>query len=104
MPRLAFKMHLFPGHVAEYHRRHDELWPELKKLLTVSGISDYSIFLDQETNILIGVLKVEDPAVLDDLPKHPVMQRWWTHMKGIMATHPDHSPVSIPLKEVFHLP
>jgi len=76
MPRLAFKMHLFPGHAAEYQRRHDELWPELKQLLTASGVSDYSIFLDEETSILIGVLKVEDPAVLDELPKHPVMQRW----------------------------
>ena len=96
MPPLAFKMHLFPGHAAEYQRRPDELWPELKLLLTGSGISDYSIFLTEETNILIGVLKAEDPAVLDDLPKRPVMQRWWEHMKDTMATNADASPVSVP--------
>jgi L-rhamnose mutarotase len=41
---------------------------------------------------------------MDKLPAHPVMQRWWAYMKDIMDTHADHSPVSIPLQEVFYLP
>jgi L-rhamnose mutarotase len=50
------------------------------------------------------VLKVTDTLNLDQLPEQPVMQKWWTYMKDIMETHADHSPVSIPLQEVFHLP
>jgi L-rhamnose mutarotase len=46
---------------------------------------------------------VEDPALLEELRLHPVMKKWWTYMKDIMETHEDHSPVSIPLKEVFSL-
>ena len=40
---------------------------------------------------------------MDDLTKHPVMQRWWAHMKDIMAANPDGSPVTAPLVEMFHL-
>lgn len=104
MKRIAFKMKLFPGFEDEYKKRHDELWPELEQLLKQTGISEYSIFLDPETNGLIGVLKAEDPEALDNLPLHEVMQRWWKYMGDIMESNPDHSPVSIPLQEVFYLP
>jgi L-rhamnose mutarotase len=103
MQRVAFKMKLFPGFEAEYKKRHDEIWPELQQLLKQSGISEYSIFLDEETNSLFGVLKVTDPENLDKLPQHEVMQRWWKYMADIMESNPDNSPVSIPLKEVFYL-
>ena len=101
--RVAFKMKLHPGKTAEYKRRHDELWPELKELLKQTGIADYSIYLDVETNFLFGTLKIADAKQLDELPKHPVMKKWWSYMKDIMETNLDHSPVSIPLKEVFYL-
>src|SRR6185312_7632921 len=104
MQRVAFKMKLFKGKEAEYKKRHDEIWPELKSLLKTTGIEDYSIFLDEETNILFGVLQVEDAMKLDELPNHPVMKKWWDHMSDIMETNEDNSPVSIRLKEVFHLP
>lgn len=104
MPRLAFKMKLFPGKEAEYKKRHDEIWPELQALLKQTGISTYSIFLDEETNALFGVLTITDPVKMDTLPQHEVMQRWWAYMADIMESNEDHSPVSIPLKEVFYLP
>jgi L-rhamnose mutarotase len=104
MTRLAFKMKLNKGAEKEYTKRHDELWPELQQLLKTTGISGYSIFLDDETLILFAVLTVEDPVILNNLPAEPVMQRWWAYMRDIMETNPDNSPVSIPLKEVFYLP
>lgn len=103
MPRIAFKMKLHKGMEAEYKRRHDQLWPELKQLLKQVGIKDYSIFLDEETNYLFGVLKIDNPKAMDDLPNHPVMKKWWAYMKDIMITHPDDSPVSTPLTDVFYL-
>ncbi|HOX82279.1 MAG TPA: L-rhamnose mutarotase [Chryseolinea sp.] len=104
MQRVAFKMKLFIGQEAEYKRRHDELWPELNSLLKENGIKDYSIFLDESTNSLFGVLNIDDAKKLDELPHHPVMKKWWAHMKDIMETNSDNSPVSIPLQEVFYLP
>ena len=103
MPRLAFRMKLHPGQEEEYKRRHDDLWPELEQLLKETGISDYSIFLDPETLHLFGVLTVNDPLRMDELPAHPVMQKWWAWMKDIMDSNPDNSPVSVPLQQVFHL-
>lgn len=103
MHRIAFKMKLFKGFEEEYKKRHDALFPELEQLLKATGISEYSIFLDETTNDLFGVMKAENPSALDNLPAHPVMQRWWKYMADIMETNPDNSPVSIPLKEVFYL-
>ena len=103
MKRVASKMKLRPGFEAEYKKRHDEIWPELKTLLLSRGISEYSIFLDEETLILFAYFRIDDTDKLNMLPHQEVMKRWWTHMKDIMETNPDHSPVSIPLKEVFYL-
>jgi|SRR5438876_11522232 len=104
MARIAFKMKLYRGFEEEYKKRHDELWPELKQLLKTSGISEYSIFLDTETNILFGVMNAENQSSLDSLPAEPVMQKWWVYMKDIMESKADNSPVSVPLEEVFYLP
>jgi len=104
MQHVAFKMKLFKGCEEEYKRRHDEIWSELKDLLKQAGIKDYSIFLDEETNDLIGYLTIDDLKKLNELPNEPVMKKWWTYMKDIMETNEDSSPVNIPLKEVFYLP
>jgi L-rhamnose mutarotase len=104
MHRIAFKMELYEGYEAEYIRRHHQIWPELTNLLKESGISDYSIFLDRGTNTLFGVLKAEDPLKLAELPKHPVMKKWWAKNVGIMATNSDNSPVQTNLEEIFYLP
>lgn len=104
MTRLAFKMKLFPGQEAEYQKRHDEIWPDLSALLRSHGISNYSIFLDPVTLDLFGVLDIEDPAAMNDLPAHPIMKKWWAYMKDIMESNPDNSPVSVSLKDVFYMP
>jgi L-rhamnose mutarotase len=103
MQKFAFRMKLNPGMEAEYRRRHDEIWPELVDLLKAAGVSDYSIHLDRETGVLFGVLWRADDHRMDDLPGHPVMQRWWAHMADIMETKPDNEPVSVPLTTVFHM-
>jgi L-rhamnose mutarotase len=99
----AFRMQLKPGSVAEYRKRHDEIWPELAQLLRDSGIHDYSIFLDEQTLQLFAVLKLRDDHEREQLPDHPLMRRWWDHMKDLMQTHPDGRPVEWPLVPVFHL-
>ncbi len=104
MQRVAFKMQLKPGFENEYKKRHDEIWPELVALLRVSGVSDYSIYLDEETNILFGVLWRTEDHKMDSLPEHAVMQKWWAHMADIMETKPDSEPIAVPLTPVFHMP
>lgn len=102
--KIAFRMQLNPGQAAEYERRHDEIWPELADLLRQAGISDYSIFLEEKTGALFGVLRRTPDHGMDSLPGTEIMQRWWAHMADIMETEPDSKPVVIPLRQVFHLP
>lgn len=97
----AFKMFLNPGMAAEYKKRHDEIFPELVDLLHAAGVKDYSIHLDEETNILFGVLWRRVDHDMDDLPGTEVMRRWWAHMADIMATNEHNEPLSVDLVPMF---
>ncbi len=102
--RYVFRMRLNAGMAAEYRRRHDAIWPELVNLLRDAGVSDYSIHLDEETGLLIGVMIRADTHTMEELPDHPVMQKWWAHMADIMETGPDNAPVARALPRLFHMP
>jgi L-rhamnose mutarotase len=103
MKRSAFKMKVKLGFEAEYKKRHDQIWPELKTELSNAGIHDYSIFLDEETNILFAVQKLDDNNTAAELPKTSVVRKWWDYMKDIMEYNPDSTPKATALKEVFHM-
>ena len=103
MKRYAFKMKLKPGVVAEYRKRHDEIWPELTRAIRDAGISDYSIFLDEETFTLFAVQKRADHNTANDLSNHPIVKKWWAYMAPLMEVNSDDSPVCRNLREVFHL-
>ena len=103
MQRYAFRMQLNPGMEAEYRLRHDAIWPELVALLRQHGIANYSIFLDPVSGTLFGYLERTPNHRMNDLPGHPVMQRWWDHMRDIMQTNPDGSPVATSLAGIFYM-
>ena len=103
MERLAFKMYLNEGQKQEYKKRHDELWPELHQLLKNSGVSEYSIFLDEETSTLFAFQKVSGEGGSQDLGQTEIVQKWWAFMSDIMKCNPDNSPVTVPLEEVFYM-
>jgi len=96
-------MKLKPGLEDEYKKRHDEIWPELSKELKEAGIYDYSIFLDPESRNLFAVQKLSDDHQAGNLPDNDVVKRWWKYMADIMDVNPDNSPVTRPLKKVFHM-
>lgn len=102
MKRLAFKMYLKPGFEQEYEKRHNEIWPELKELLKESGVSNYSIFWDKETNLLFAVQK-NSGVGSQNLGETEIVKRWWAYMADIMETNPDNSPISVELKQVFYM-
>src|SRR6056297_3474782 len=98
MKRLAFKMYLNEGMKEEYIKRHNEIWPELKKLLKDSGVSEYSIFLDEETNTLFAFQKVSGDSGSQDLGSTEIVKKWWNSMAHLMKVNDDNSPVSISLE------
>lgn len=103
MKRLAFKMHLNEGQKEEYKKRHNEIWPELKKLLKENGVSEYSIFLDEESNTLFAFQKVAGDEGSQNLGETEIVKKWWAFMADIMKTNADNSPVSVELEELFYL-
>ena len=104
MKRFAFKMFLKPGFEEEYQRRHAALWPELKRQIKEAGIGNYSIFWDRDTNILFACQEMaDDGQSSQDMGADEITRKWRDYMADIMETNPDNSPVTIPLREVFHL-
>ena len=103
MVRKAFKMKLRPGTAAEYRRRHDMLWPEMRRMIHDYGGRNYSIFLDPETNLLYAYIEVDDEAKWAHSANTDVCRKWWDYMAPLMSVNPDNSPVSIDLVPVFHV-
>ena len=104
MRRLAFKMYLKEGQKEEYQRRHKRIWPELKQHLKDEGVGEYSIFLDEDTNILFAFQKLNGGSNSSDINRSELVKKWWSNMKDIIHTNSeDNFPVSIPLKEMFYL-
>ena len=107
MKRIAFKMKLKTGCADEYKRRHANIWPEIVQLLKKQGVEDYSIFLDEETNTLFACQKVgeenADSQNFSSEEEKEIIYKWWNYMADIMETNSDKSPISIYLKEMFHL-
>ena len=60
MIRKAFKMKLYSGKKEEYIKRHNPILRELEGILKKQGVSNYSLFLDEETSILFGYTEIED--------------------------------------------
>ena len=99
----GFKMKLYEGMAEEYERRHNLLWPEMKEMIHQYGGSNYSIFIDRDTNTLFAYIELEDEEKWDASADTAIKRKWWDYMADIMETNPDNSPVSIDLKPVFHL-
>ncbi|MCM1077164.1 MAG: L-rhamnose mutarotase [Bacteroides sp.] len=104
MKRFAFKMYLKPGNEAEYERRHAAIWPELKARISASGVKNYSIFWDKETNVLFAYQEVEGESNSQDVEcADEITRRWWDYMADLMEVNSDNSPVTIPVSELWHM-
>lgn len=103
MIRKGIMMKVYEGFHEEYQKRHSQIWPEMVNMIHEYGGSNYSIYLDKKTNILFGYLEIEDEQKWNKSAETEVCQKWWDYMKDIMDTNPDNSPVTIDLKEVFHM-
>ena len=103
MIRKAFLMKVHADAHAEYEQRHRPIWTELEEVLHQHRVSNYSIFLEKETNQLFGYAEIESEELWQTIAETEVCRRWWAFMKDLMPSNEDNSPISIELKEVFHL-
>ncbi len=103
MIRRAFRMSVNEGAEAEYEHRHRPIWQELEETLIAHGVSTYSIYLDPETRDLFGYVEYESDEQWEGVSGTDVCRRWWRHMRDLMPSNADDSPVSRDLREVFHI-
>lgn len=103
MIRKAFLMSVHPGSEQEYERRHRPIWPELERTLKAHGAHNYSIFFDASSHMLFGYVEIEDEERWSAIARTEVCRRWWQNMRSLMPTNSDGSPVSVALREMFHL-
>ena len=103
MIRKAFRMSVNADRHDEYARRHDPIWRELEDALLAHGVRSYSIYLDPQTSDLFAYAEIDSEERWRAIASTPVCQRWWQHMKDLMPSNPDGSPVARDLREVFHI-
>lgn len=101
MEKYAWKAKLLPGMLDEYKNRHDNIWPEMKDVLTAAGIRNYSIWNVGED--LFGYYEcdsIEEAGRIQS--ESDVVARWDEYMKDVMVMEKDPVTGAQPLlKQVF---
>jgi L-rhamnose mutarotase len=99
--RSAFVLRVRPDKIDEYVAAHREVWPDVLRALTDSGIRKYSIFRDG--NQVFGYFEADDlAAAAEYLGRQEVCARWQDAMAKLLDERvPDAGPP--PLEEIFRL-
>ena len=104
MEKYAWKAIILDGKRDEYIKRHNEIWPELVKVLKNAGICNYSIW--NVSNELFGYYECEKGVAYaaEVQSKSPVVDKWNEYMKDVMIMEMDEKTGAQPLMEqVFYL-
>ena len=102
MEKIAWRARIKNGQKAEYVKRHDEIWPEMKEVLTDAGIINYTIWeVDGE---LFGYYECTKGAKYAEQyqANSPVVARWNEYMKDVLDMEFDKDTgMTPPLDKVF---
>lgn len=101
--KKGFKMKLYEGMLEEYKIRHKQVFPELVEQFKMAGVSDYSIWFDEETNYLFAYVNLEDDSVWNNIANTDACKRWWEYMAPLMETNSDNSPISFDLEIAYDI-
>ncbi len=80
MKRLGQIMYLHKDAYEEYAKRHNNLFPEMRKALKEAGAHNYSIFLNKENGELFAYLEVDNIEKYNDIAKTDAAKKWWAYM------------------------
>lgn len=97
MERYAWKATVKEGKLAEYRRRHDEIWPEMKEMLREAGITNYTIW--NVGNELFGYYECQKGVAhaAKVQAESPVTARWNAYMEDVMTMEMDPETGAQPL-------
>jgi L-rhamnose mutarotase len=99
--RRAYTIHLAPGALAEYTRKHDAIWPELVEEFRKQGIAQLTAFVADP--VVFYYAEVVDERAFERLFQTAVHDRWAEEFTDLIAFDED-GQVSAPfMTEIFHL-
>lgn len=104
MEKYAWKGMIKEGMIDEYVKRHNEIWPEMVKVLKDAGIKNYTIW--NTGNELFGYYECEKGVdyAAKVQAESPVVDKWNEYMKDILIMEMDPETGAQPmLKKVFTL-
>ncbi len=102
MERMAWRGRIKPGMKHEYIRRHDEIWPAMKEILTRAGICNYTIFADGDE--LFGYYECKNGLAFAERTQaeSPVIDKWNAYMRDVLELVMDPNTGAQPkMEQVF---
>ncbi len=107
MERKAFMIGLNPEKVAEYKELHANAWPAILKQISACNIRNYSIFLREPEQLLVGVYEyhgTDHDADMAKMGEDPETRKWWALTDPCQTPLESVSPGErwAPMEEVFH--
>jgi len=103
--RVCFTLRVRAERLAEYRRRHAEVWPAMLDALRETGWGNYSIFLAPD-GLLVGYLETDDfAAAVAAMGEREVNARWQAEMAPFFELPAGGAPDTAltRLAEIFHL-
>jgi L-rhamnose mutarotase len=103
--RVCFTLRVRPDRAAEYRRRHEAVWEEMREALSAAGWRNYSLFL-ADGGLVIGYLECDDfDQVVARMQDLDVNARWQAEMAPFFELDGGGPPdrAMVPLPEIFHL-
>jgi len=85
MERYAWKAWIADGKLEEYKKRHDEIWPEMTKLLNEAGIHNYSIWNTGNELFAYFECDIDYEKSLEIQMQSQIGKRWNKYMEGIFV-------------------
>jgi L-rhamnose mutarotase len=108
MERKAWMIRLNAEKIDAYKQLHAKAWPSILEQIIACNIRNYSIFLREPENLLVGIYEYHGTDLDTDMKRmgeDPDTRRWWA------LTDPCQTPLDsaqagewwVPMEEVFHL-
>ncbi|QPK82340.1 L-rhamnose mutarotase [Schaalia sp. ZJ405] len=79
--RQCFLLRVRPEKLAEYADVHQRVWEEMREALSASGWRNYSLFLEEDTGMVVGYFESDDVhAAQEAMARTEVNTRWQAAM------------------------
>lgn len=103
MERTCFTFQLRAGAEEEYERRHREVWPDLLRVLSESGVRNYTLFRRGRTIVAYCECHPDAATAFGAVGASEVNSRWSAWFADVIEELTDENGQLFYAKEVWHL-